>query len=162
MQVKLHGGTNFIYTIGGLQPYLVDTGVWYSFTFSLAGKTAGGWVGSAETNFEAALRFVTWINVDVSRNSTTNAHSFLLDNFFIDRLPAVRSTAVAPVPPQLTIDYVRTGGLFGIAASAALDTGVWTNVYYVTATNRPMPWVDPDAAGYTQRFYRFFLPDHTP
>lgn len=157
--VRWYGGDGFSYFRSGLASNIVSTGVWYTLTFPLQNKTAGGWFGSSETNFAAARQAVTRFEIRVDRNGSA-AQQYFVDPVFVDSHPALLALAADSGSAVLSLGVLQTGATYRIEA-ADTATGTWTHADTLIATNRVMPWPVPDAS-FTTRFFRVAQDERTP
>lgn len=159
---KWRGGTNNLaYFRGGLQNFMT-TGTWYTFTFSLASKEAGGWQGSSTTNFTTALQNVTWLEILVTGQGAASQR-YAVDNVFIDTQPDVNVAWNGTTPVEVIANRLRTNAVYRLAASTNLLDGIaWTNLPVFTATNRTQVCPDATDTNATMRFFRLLQPEHAP
>ncbi len=134
-----------------------QTAVWYRFAFSLASKSAGGWSGGTEEQFQQALTNVTAIWF-VVKPPLFDAMDVLVDDIFIASQPeATRFQATTNGYADITWSYVRSNFTYNLEHSTNLLLSGWSTTAVVTAnstslvssvllTNAPMS------------VYRLFLP----
>lgn len=135
---------------------VTQTGVWYRFAFSLASKSAGGWSGGTEEQFQQALTNVTAIWIVAK--PPFDPIDILVDDIFITSQPqATRFQATTNGYADITWSYVRSNYTYNLEYSTNLLLSGWSTTAVVTAnstslvssillTNAPMS------------VYRLFLP----
>ncbi len=134
-----------------------QTGVWYQFAVTLAGKTNGLWDGvGSEQDFQDALAQVDSVAF-VAKSPLFDAMTVYLDDVFIERMHA--STKVQTSTNgygDITWSYVRSNIAYRLEYSDALAAG-WSTAAVVTATSTSLVTSVP-LTNTPDRAYRLVLP----
>lgn len=139
-----------------LQAEILSTGQWYQFHFLMTGKEAGGWDGDPESLFTNVLGGVDTLAIAVTKPATVAASTFMVDDVFIDLLPA--ATLVTPrtgATIRVRWDHLLTNIAYDVETCTQL-TGAWSTVGTLDATNRQQE-VDLDSTD-AGRFWRLSMP----
>lgn len=137
--------------------YPTQTGVWHTFAASLKSVELGGWTNlqGPITDFDQVRQNVKYVNIRVERAGAT-ARQYLIDNIFIDRLPAAGSLAASTGGlVSLRADYLRTNLSYQIQSSPEV-TGTWSLAQTMVATNRSQSIEVTNSA--SRLFWRLVMP----
>ena len=137
-----------------LQNYVISTGVWYSFNFSLESLNNGGWIGGNETDFTNTLSDVQQLAVRVQRTGTPR-QVYRVDDVYLDRIPA---GSAMPTEGLTRWSNLRTNQLYNVEITDELLKNRWTNIHSFVATSNLEEYMDPSATNATTRFYRLVIP----
>lgn len=118
LQLRFSDGTNtFLYNA---LPQLGGTGAWY--TISAPADPQAGWFGPL-TQWTSTLRNVAFVEVQVTRNGSTQEQSYFLDNFQTVPIPEPATFGLA----LLAVGILRRG-LHYVRSSAPFSEGVRRSV----------------------------------
>lgn len=127
---------------------------WYSFRVAVTTPTAGSWRGNTN-QFEEIMVNVTSLVFAISRNTTTT-ETYLLDNIFIDALPAGGEATAASNTSQIVWNNLRTNEVYRVEASPDLVVPQWTVIATITAQTSTVTTDYPATNDY--RFFRMVMP----
>ncbi len=132
-----------------------QTGVWKTFAASLASPELGGWsvLQGSTADFHQACADVRFVALRLQSGSGFE-HSFLLDEFFLARLPAATAIQSAGASNLITWSYLRSNETYRME-SADTATGPWSPGSTITATGTTHLATEP--ASNTLRLYRITL-----
>jgi hypothetical protein len=133
---------------------LAATNTWHSFRFSFRALD-GAWFGSTN-QVGTLIANVTSIVFEVSRNGPLS-QTYLLDNIFLDALPAGGGGATsASNAPQIVWNNLRTNEVYRVEASPDLVVPQWTVITTITAQTSTVATDYPATNDY--RFFRMVMP----
>lgn len=133
---------------------LVGTNIWHSFRYRLTSPSDGGWTFGTN-NFYQIMTNVVSLQVQISR-SGESAQTYLLDNIFIDALPAGGGATAASNTPQIVWNNLRTNEVYRVEASPDLVVPEWTVIATITAQTSTVTTDYPATNDY--RFFRMVMP----
>lgn len=133
---------------------LIRTNVWHSFRYRLTSPSDGNW-SFGTTNFFKIMTNVVSLQVQISR-SGESAQTYLLDNIFIDALPAGGGATAASNTPQIVWNNLRTNEVYRVEASPDLVVPEWTVIATITAQTSTVTTDYPATNDY--RFFRMVMP----
>jgi hypothetical protein len=133
---------------------LVATNTWHSFRFSFRALDAD-WFGS--TNQVDTLRANATSMVFIVSRMGPLSQTYLLDNIFLDALPAGGGGATsASNTPQIVWNNLRTNEVYRVEASPDLVVPQWTVITTITAQTSTAYTDYPTTNDY--RFFRMVMP----
>lgn len=130
LQFILRSGSKFIYR--PINNQVNVTGQWYRFRFPLLDTQLGGWLGDT-ADFSSILTNVTRFEVEITRNGS-DPQTYLLDNIFLDRLPAAVALGMSTGGVEVTWLHMRAGETYRFEAASDMNQGGWVVVSNVVAT----------------------------
>ena len=138
--------------------YPAQTGVWQTFAASLQSAESGGWINpqGPPADFEGVLQNVKYVTIQVDRDANEVARQYVIDDIFLDRLPAAGGLGVATGGLlSLRADYLRSNTTYQVQASPEV-TGTWVLAQTLVATNRSQSIEVTHAAD--KLFWRLLMP----
>lgn len=135
-----------------------QTGVWHNFAVSLDSYELGGWTVSSgsKENFPTARQSVSNLIFSFSRRGAL-AQSFLIDDIFIDRLPAATAIRDAGATGLVTWSYLRSNTAYRVERADQSTNLVWSTLETLTATGATHVTVDPALDTNLYRVYRMVI-----
>ena len=130
LRINIFSGTKFM--VRRLNAIVTATGVWYRIRLPLLAPELGGWEEN-DLPFSSIMTNVTRLEIEITRNGT-GAQTYLLDNFFLDRLPA--ASALLPITNGMVVTWMhlRSGETYRMDAATSLIPPNWTSVTSLVAT----------------------------
>lgn len=130
---------------------ITGTNRWHSLRLSLLGADLGGWTGATQ-KFAQILGNVSKVEIRLFRNQE-NAQTYLVDNIFLDRVPAAEPGANEP--GTVGWNNLRTGNPYRLQATDDLRLASWTTLASFTATSSFYEVYTADTNAW--RFYRLVM-----
>lgn len=119
-----------------VQSDVLATGQWYQFRFLMTSKEAGGWDGDPAGLFTNVLADVDTVAIAVTKPATVSPSTFMVDDVFIERLPAAISVNSGTGSTRRILwTHLLTNMVYGLESSTNL-AGPWASEQSFTATNR--------------------------
>lgn len=151
MYLAIHSGSNLITrTIMTAGDTRFVPGNWYSMRYTLLNPPENTWAED-QGALDEVIRNVTRVSLVVKRRGETK-EDYLLDNIFIDRLPAASAASVAGSPtadgsiPQLAWGNLRYGDRYLVQATHDLVSPAWETIAdFVAGEDVFLLEYDPDS-----------------
>lgn len=134
-------------------PFFIGvTGVWYTFTASIEGLQAGGWLGASEAAFASGLTNVQRLDFRIDQIAPA-ADQYEIESVFLDGLHAAQTMDRSTGPLVITWSPVQTDTTYALQTALSV-TDQWTTVQTFTPTGRSHSVTITDATNAPLQVYR--------
>lgn len=153
IQLSFRGGTSVYQRSFSI----AQTGAWHTLAASLADAELGGWTNLSGNldGFQAALTDVKSLSVRIVRSGQA-AQSYLIDELFLDYLPAGASIVVTGDEWIAQWDRLRPSASYVVEGTTNLLTTPWLPLAQFIATNQAQALTLPSTN--TPQFLRLATP----
>lgn len=135
-----------------------ETGLWHNFAVSLDSYELGGWTvaSGSKSNFPVARQSVSNLIFSFSRRGAL-AQTYLVDDIFIDRLPAATAMEAGGSTGLVTWSYLRSNTAYRVERADQSTNLVWSTLETLTATGTTHVSSDPALDTNLFRVYRMVI-----